>query len=273
MRVITLGTGSPIPDPNRAGPATLVRAGGRDFLFDCGRGVLMRAAAAMSGPVAFNTVLLTHLHSDHITDFNDIVTMRWAMSATPNPLRVVGPVGTQSFVDRTIEMLRQDIGYRVAHHDDLNWEPACEVTEVTDGTVIEDDAVRIIAAPTDHAPVHPTVGYRIEADGKSVVIAGDTVPCEGLDRLCAGADLYVQTVIRRSLVEAIPAPRLQDILDYHSSLQDAAATATRAGVKSLVLTHPVPPPLPGTEPEWVAEAQEGFVGEVVLAHDLWDREV
>jgi ribonuclease Z len=273
MRVITLGTGSPIPDPNRAGPATLVRAGGRDFLFDCGRGVLMRAAAAMSGPVAFDTVLLTHLHSDHITDFNDIVTMRWAMSAAPNPLRVVGPVGTQAFVDRTIEMLRQDIGYRVAHHDDLNWEPACEVTEVTDGTVVDDEAVRIIAAPTDHAPVHPTVGYRVEADGKAVVIAGDTVPCEGLDRLCAGADLYVQTVIRRSLVEAIPAPRLQDILDYHSSLQDAAATATRAGVQALVLTHPVPPPLPGTEQEWVAEAQEGFAGEVVLAHDLWDREV
>ena len=77
MQVVTLGTGSPLPDPDRAGPATLVRAGGRDLLFDCGRGVLMRAAAAWSGPAAFATVFLTHLHSDHTTDLNDIITMRW----------------------------------------------------------------------------------------------------------------------------------------------------------------------------------------------------
>ena len=46
MRVVTLGTGSPIPDPNRAGPSTLVTAGDHHFLVDCGRGVLMRLAAA-----------------------------------------------------------------------------------------------------------------------------------------------------------------------------------------------------------------------------------
>lgn len=273
MLVITLGTGSPIPDANRAGPATLIRAAGRDLLFDCGRGVLMRAAASMSGPVAFDTVFLTHLHSDHVTDFNDIVTMRWAMSPTPNPLRVVGPVGTQQFVDRTMDMLRDDIGYRLAHHADLNWQPICEVTEVSDGIVSDDGAVRIIAAPTDHSPVHPTIGYRIEADGRSLVIAGDTVPCEGLDRLCAGADVYVQTVIRRALVEAIPSQRLQDILDYHSSIEDAAATASRGGVGTLVMTHLVPAPWPGTEHEWLNEAAAGFDGQVVLAEDLWQQEV
>ena len=273
MKVITLGTGSPLPDANRAGPATLVRVAGRDLLFDCGRGVLMRAASVMSGPLAFDTVFLTHLHSDHVTDFNDIVTMRWAISAAPNPLRVVGPVGTQRFAERTIEMLRDDINYRIAHHDDLNWEPTCDVTEVHDGLVIDDGELRITTAPTDHAPARPSVGYRIETDGKALVIAGDTVPCDDLDRLCAGADVYVQTVIRRSMVEAIPAPRLQDIIDYHSSIQDAAATATRAAVGTLVMTHPVPPPWPGTEAEWVAEAAEGFAGSIVLAHDLWEHEL
>jgi ribonuclease Z len=273
MKVITLGTGSPLPDANRAGPATLVRAAGRDLLFDCGRGVLMRAAAVMSGPLAFDTVLLTHLHSDHITDFNDIVTARWVMSMAPNPLRVVGPVGTQRFVGLTIAMLRDDIGYRMTHHDDLDWEPACEVTEVSDGLVSDDGVVRITTAPTDHAPVHPSVGYRIEAEGKVVTIAGDTVPCAGLDRLCAGADVYVQTVVRRSLVEAAPLQRMRDILDYHSSIEDAADTAARAGAGTLVMTHPNPSPWPGSEDEWVAEAAEVFEGDVVLAYDLWEREV
>lgn len=267
MELITLGTGCPLPDPNRAGPATLVRAGGRDFLFDCGRGVLMRAAAAGTGATMFSAVFLTHLHSDHVTDFNDVITTRWTMSPVANPLRVIGPEGTRQFVDRTLEMLRDDIGYRLAHHADLQWEPTVEVTEVHDGVVLDERGVRVIAAPTDHRPVHPTVGYRVEHDGAAVVIAGDTVPCEGLDRLCAGADIYAQTVIRPSMVRMIPSPRLQDIHDYHSSIEDAARTAARAGVGTLVLTHPVPPPLPGSEQEWVTEAAAHFGGTIVLAAD------
>jgi ribonuclease Z len=144
---------------------------------------------------------------------------------------------------------------------------------VSDGVVFDDGAVKIIAAPTDHAPVRPTVGYRVETEGRSVCIAGDTVPCEGLDQIAAGADVYVQTVIRTALVRAIPSSRLQDILDYHSSIEDAAATAARAGVSTLVLTHLVPPPWPGTEEEWGDEARAIFAGVVVVASDLTELEL
>jgi ribonuclease Z len=270
MQVTILGSGSPIPDAARAGPATLVRAAGQAFLFDCGRGVLMRAAAAGVAPAGLTRVLLTHLHSDHTSDFNDVVTTRWVTTFEPNPLPVIGPPGTQSYADATLAMLEHDIGYRLAHHDDLNWRPGIDVTELAEGVAYEEGGVRITAAPTDHRPVEPTVGYRIEADGAVVVIAGDTTPCDGLDRLCAGADLYVQTVVRRSMVEAVPIARFLDILDYHSTIEDAADTAARAGVGTLVLNHPVPAPLPGTEDEWIQEARAVFGGEVVLAHDLLD---
>jgi ribonuclease Z len=247
----------------------LVRAGGQSLLFDAGRGVLMRLAAAGHGHPGFLTRLfLTHLHSDHITDFNDLVTTRWAMSPAPNPLPVIGPPGTAAFVGRTIEMLSADVGWRIAHHDDLTWWPECPVTEVTDGLAWDTPDVRVIAAPTEHRPVHPTVGYRVQHEGKAVVIAGDTVPCDGLEMLCEGADIYVQTVIRPDLVRAIPSPRIQDILEYHSSAEDAGRTAAKAGVRTLVLTHPVPPPLPGTEQEWVDQAATHFDGEIVLASDL-----
>jgi ribonuclease Z len=270
MQVTILGSGSPIPDPNRAGPATLVRASGQTLLFDCGRGVLMRTAAAGAPPAALTAVLLTHLHSDHVSDFNDVVTTRWVTSFQPSPLPVIGPVGTARFADATLAMLEPDIGYRLAHHDDLTWRPGIEVTEITDGIAYEQGDVRIVAAPTDHKPVEPTLGYRVEADGQSVVIAGDTTPCDGLDELCRDADVYVQTVVRRSMVEAVGIPRFLDVLDYHSSVEDAAGTAKRAGVGTLVLNHPVPAPLPGTEAEWIAEAKAHFDGEVVLAHDLLD---
>jgi ribonuclease Z len=170
-------------------------------------------------------------------------------------------------------MLSDDIGYRRAHHDDLTWDPACDVLEVADGVVEDDGSLRIIAATTDHAPVHPTVAYRIEADGASIVIGGDSVPCAGLDRLCEGADVYVQTVLRRALVEAVPSTRFRDILGYHSSIEDAAATARRAGVGTLVLTHMIPAPWPGTEHEWADEAAAIFDGEVVVAQDLDIRDV
>jgi ribonuclease Z len=273
MRITLLGTGSPLPDPNRAGPATLVEAGGLQLLFDCGRGVLMRlAAAGLPSPALLAAQFLTHLHSDHVSDFNDVVTTRWVTSPAPSPLVVVGPPGTERFADRTLEMLTDDIGYRIAHHEDLQWQPGVEVTEVLNGPVTLDAlsaaGVSVTAAPTDHRPVAPTVGYRVEHDGAVVAIAGDTVPCEGLDALVDGADVYVQTVIRDDVVRQVPMQRFQDICDYHSSVADAARTAARGGVRTLVLTHMVPAPPPGGADEWIALAREHFDGEVLAPDDL-----
>ncbi|MCU0267598.1 MAG: ribonuclease Z [Acidimicrobiales bacterium] len=268
MDVVLLGTGNPLPDPNRAGSATLVRAGGTQLLFDAGRGVLLRAAAAGTGPAQWAAVLLTHLHSDHLTDLNDVITTHWVQSFVPTTLQVYGPPGTREVVDGALAMLGPDIGYRLAHHADLTWRPQVEVTELLSGPVLETGGVRVVAEPTDHRPVEPSVGYRVEHDGRSVVIGGDGIPCEGLDRLCAGADAYVQTVLRDDLVRMVPVPRFQDTIDYHSTVAQAAQTAARAGVRTLVLTHYVPGLFPGQEDEWRALAAEHFAGEIVLGDDL-----
>lgn len=101
-----------------------------------------------------------------------------------------------------------------------------------------------------------------------VAVAGDTVPCAGLDDLCPGADLYVQTVIRDDPVALVPSALLQDSLDHHSTVAQGAQTATLAGVGTLVLTHYVPPLQPGQEDEWRAIAAEHFAGDIVLGDDL-----
>jgi len=128
--------------------------------------------------------------------------------------------------------------------------------------------VRVTAAPTDHAPVRPTVGYRVDDGDSSVVIAGDTVPCPGLDELCAGADMLVHTVIRRDLLEPLHVPRLNDVFDYHSTVEDAARSAASGGVGTLVLTHLVPAPRPEAEQEWSDRARAHFDGTIVVARDL-----
>ncbi len=85
IEVTLLGTGSPIPDANRAGPSTLVRAGGQTFLVDCGRGVQQRMAAAGTSANAITALLLTHLHSDHIADLGDVIITRWVTTFTRIP--------------------------------------------------------------------------------------------------------------------------------------------------------------------------------------------
>jgi len=268
VTVTVLGTGNPIPDPDRAGAATLVHAGATRLLVDAGRAVVMRLAAAGVLPVMLDAVLLTHLHSDHITDLNDVITTHWVMSQTPTPLRVYGPPRTGDVVAGILAMLAPDIDYRLAHHDDLTWTPVVEVHELAPPDTLDIGEATILVRATDHRPVEPTVGYRIEHDGSTVAIAGDTVPCPGLDELCADADLYLQTVVRADLVRLVPSRRYQDILDYHSTIVQAAQTAARAGVKTLVCTHFVPALAPGQHDAWRELAAEQFAGELVLADDL-----
>lgn len=270
IEVTLLGTGSPIPDPDRAGPSTLIRAGGQTFLVDCGRGVQQRLAAAGSAANLLTALLLTHLHSDHIADLGDVIITRWISTFTPDPapFQIIGPPGTAEVVDATLAAFAHDIGYRIAHHADLTEPPAIEVHEYTDGVVWDHETVRIVAAPTDHRPVAPTIGFRIEHDGASVVLAGDTVPCDTLDELAAGAGALVHTVIRHDLIDAMPLQRIRDICDYHSSVEQAADTAARAGVGILILTHYVPSPAPGQYDDWRALAATVFDRQIELGDDL-----
>ena len=274
--VTLLGTGSPIPDPHRAGPSTLVQAGDENYLVDAGRGVLMRLAGAGCAPTMLTAVLLTHLHSDHITDLNDVITSSWALNMDdPKPLRIVGPEGTKETVARILHFLDLDIGYRIAHHDDLNEPPQVEVTEITKGSLDLSTTVSISTAPTDHRPVDPTIAFRFDYQESSVVVAGDTIPCTDLDQLCNGAKALVHTAIRKDIIETLPLQRAKDILNYHSSVEEAAETAQRAGMETLILTHYVPG-IPPAENEfhelvvqqWRDRAAENFSGKIEIGDDL-----
>ncbi|MCP3939322.1 MAG: MBL fold metallo-hydrolase [Actinomycetia bacterium] len=268
MDIVLTGTGSPLPDANRAGPSTLVKVGDTHILVDAGRGVVMRMAGAGSLPAFLAGMLITHLHSDHVCALNDVITTHWVMTQGNATLQIYGPVGTAQFVERQLHALEADIGYRIEHHDVLTNPPQVKVTELEPGDSFAIDDVQITTAATVHAPVRPTIGFRLEHDGSSAALVGDTIPCDGVDELARDADVYVQTVIRRDIVEMIPNEMMQDILDYHSGVTEAAQTAARVGAKRLALTHMVPAPTPDQYPEWIARAAGHYDGEIVIGDDL-----
>ncbi len=88
-QLVMLGTGNPVPDPDRSGPATAIVVDDVAYLFDCGSGVVRRASAASTkhgidalAPVNLHLLFVTHLHSDHTLGYADLILTPWVMGRT-----------------------------------------------------------------------------------------------------------------------------------------------------------------------------------------------
>ena len=182
FEVVLLGTGNPVPDANRAGAATLVTAGSTRLLVDAGRGVLMRLTAAGVLPLMLDAVLLTHLHSDHICDLNDVVTTHWVMSQEPTTLRIFGPPGTAAVVDGMRAMLaaRRQLPHRPPRRPHVGTAARCG-RGGRRATCSKRTACASSRRRPTTGPSSPRSATASSTTGGRSVLAGDTVPCEGLD--------------------------------------------------------------------------------------------
>lgn len=266
IKVVLLGTGGPPPDPQRAGPAVLVVAGGKRLLFDAGRNVTTRLAQAGYEPDEVDTVLITHLHSDHIVGLADLWLTGWIWRRN-HPLRVLGPSGTGRFtryLEATYEFDRR-VRAQGAHGlprrgSELRGQ------DIEPGVVYRHGALVVTAFRVDHVGVRPAFGYRVEFGRRSVVISGDTRFSENLISHAQGVDLLVHEVAAAPAGVAEANPRLQRVLAYHTSPSDLGEVLRRTQPRLAILTHLM---LFGLQPAQVlAQVNQRYQGSVRLGQDL-----
>jgi ribonuclease Z len=288
LHVGLCGSGAPLPDPRRASPCVAVLAGRNLYVVDVGPSSERKMELMRLNPGRVKAVLLTHFHSDHIGDLGELLLKRWTGGSHTSPLEVFGPAGVEMVVEGFNRAYSLDSEYRVSHHGPEIVPPsgAGGVGRVfqfppgkSEAVLIEADGVKITAFEVDHAPVKPAVGYRFDYKGRSVVISGDTVPTPSLRAQARGADLLVQEALQPAMVgilqeQARKAGRrstariMGDIMQYHTSPEDAARIAKEAGVKHLLLTHIVPPlPAANLKAAFLGDACEFYQGPITIGED------
>ncbi|WP_340645472.1 ribonuclease Z [Phenylobacterium sp.] len=288
LHVGLCGSGSPMPDPTRAGPCTVVLAGKKLFVVDAGAGGTKNLSLMNLPPARVDAVFLTHFHSDHIDGLGELMLQRWASGANTSPLPVYGPTGVEQVVAGFQSAYVLDSGYRVAHHGAAVAPPsgfggAAHSFEarpsLPDVTLIDEPDLKVIAFPVPHNPVEPAVGYLFVYKGRRVVISGDTAASPRLEAAAKGADLLVHEGLSPELVglqrksaltdgRANLAAIFHDILSYHTTPEQAAGIAQRAGVKSLLFTHIIPPlPSRALEGPFLGKSRDIFKGPIRVGHD------
>jgi len=290
LHVALCGTGSPLPDPTRAGPCTMVIAGKHIFVVDAGDGGA-RNIALMGIPTGrIESLFLTHFHSDHIDGLGPIMLLRWGGGAARSPLPIHGPQGVERVVAGFDAAYALDSSYRTAHHGPKIMPPsgaggvAVPFLLPPKGqgdsvVVLNDDGVKVTAFRADHAPVEPAVGYRFDYKGRSVVLSGDTRPTPTLIAISKGADLLVHEVLQPKMVAMLTrsleargqsnmAQITRDIVGYHSTPEQAAQDAKAAGVRYLLLNHIVPPlPARFAYPAFLGDARLYYDGPTTVGED------
>jgi ribonuclease Z len=281
FRVTLLGTGTPIPVPDRFGPSTLVEAGDQKLLIDAGRGASIRLHQLGLPIGSINALLLTHYHSDHTVGIPDVWLTGWLeayFGTRSEPLRVIGPVGAKALMTHLERAYALDVSIRIEDEKLAPQGAAIDVSEFDgDGVVYEKNGVRVIAFEVDHGDaIKPAYGYRIEYDGRSVVISGDTRFNHNVVRYGAGADLLIHEVaIVRP--ELLTEPFIQRIIAHHTTAREAGTVFAQARPKLGVYTHLVflaSRTVPrATEEELIAETRLTYGGPLEVGEDLMSFDI
>jgi ribonuclease Z len=288
LHVALCGSGAPLTDAKRVCPCALVIAGKSLYVVDTGPGSTRKLELMKLQPGNIKAVLLTHFHSDHIGELGELMLKRWAGGSRKDPLEVFGPQGVETVVRGFNLAYSLDSEQRVAHHGPETVPPtgAGGVAKPFDFpagkeevVIINSDGVKVTAFLADHRPAVPAVGYRFDYKGRSLVISGDTLPSESLRHQAVGVDLLMHEALQPTMVRTLSnvnkksgrtniANITADIINYHTSPEEAARIAEAAGVQHLLLYHIIPPlPVSILNKTFLGDAKKFFRGPITVGVD------
>ena len=280
LKVTLCGTSSPLVAPGRAQACVAVETPDHLYIVDAGSGSAATATLARVPTVKLRGILLTHFHSDHISDIGDFNLNSW-VAGRPAPLQIIGPEGVERVVEGFNIAYELDLGYRVAHHGEELLDPILGVLQprqITEGMILEEDGLRITAFEVSHPPIEPALGYRFDYGGRSLVISGDSLVTDTIIEISDGADLVLHDAMALQLVQTMEtlasrtgntrqATILHDIQDYHATNEDLQRLVAEADIGQLALYHLVPAPrnamavstFTGVIPEGTLITEDGMV--------------
>lgn len=272
--VILLGSGTPIPVPERSGPSVAIVVNGKAYLFDAGAGVVRRAAAAAAKyqipalePASLTRLFLTHLHSDHTLGYADLILTPWVVGRV-EPLEVYGPKGTQAMTDHLKEAYSEDISVRTEGLEHLNLGGLqVHVHEIEPGLIYRDENISVRAIPVRHGSWKSAFGYAVNAAGRKIVISGDTSPSTAIADACDGCDVLIHEVYSADRFAGLPPEAKRYHSSFHTSTRELAAIANQSKPKLLILYHQL---FFGPEQgvDLVGEIHRTYPGAVVSGEDL-----
>jgi len=276
LRVTLLGTGvGPPVRLDQYGASTLVEAGGKRLLFDCGRGTTVRLVQAGIPTGSITRVFLTHLHSDHIIQLPDLLLTGWVgqLGGPPgrtSPLEVWGPDGTRDMMSALETAFAFDIHMRRDVDEKLSAEGIrVRSHDVKEGVVLDEDGVKVTAFLVDHGPVVPAFGYRVDYRGHSVALSGDTRLSENLIQHAAGVDVLIHeaydavTARARSTNLALT----EAVIAHHATPEQAGQVFARVRPRLAVYSH-----APAT-PSVMEQTRRTYAGPLEAAEDLLTIEI
>ncbi|HEU5321093.1 MAG TPA: MBL fold metallo-hydrolase, partial [Methylomirabilota bacterium] len=199
-----------------------------------------------------------------------LLVTRW-IAGQNAPFEVFGPAGTRRQVERLLAWLEWDVEVRRRHMHDRR-PPEVRVTEIEEGKVLERDGVTVSAFLVEHEPVRPAFGYHFAGGGRSVVVSGDTRPCENLVRWSHRVDCLVHECCEMAHTSWVPGcgwptreAKVRDLAAYHTQPDQLGRVAAEAHARKLAVTHLMPGSVPA---ELRAAVARDYAGPVVVGEDL-----
>ena len=258
LSAVICGSRSPIPSPGRAQTCVMVRAGENIYIVDIGDG---SASNLRNWGIPFNkikSVLITHLHSDHISDLADLHLASWINENREKKLDVYGPDGINLVTEGFETAYELDYFFRNTHHgeqiaplDVAGLSP--HIVDLDQPKIIDEDGLVVTAFKVVHDPVEPALGYRFDYKGRSLIISGDTSYSKNLIEQSRDGDVLIHEAQANHMINIIRdfnlqrgadlnAKLMEDIITYHTTPVEAAEIANLANVKHLIFYHLTPAP-------------------------------